>query len=82
MIFLLCIYTTNVVYIIECSICGLVCVGETKGQLNTRMNGHRSNINTGGLQLLYQHFNQQDHSVLSMKVRILENMYHITNNPT
>ena len=74
--------TTNIVYGIECSICGLVYVGETKGQLNTRMNGHRYNVNNNGQQLLYQHFNQADHSILSMKVRILEKIYHKTNNPT
>jgi len=31
----------NVVYGLECSLCGLLYVGETKGQLNKRMNGHR-----------------------------------------
>ena len=72
----------NLVYGIDCSICGLLYVGETKGQLNTRMNGHRFNINNNGQQLLYQHFNQADHSILSMKVRILEKIYHRTNNPT
>ena len=45
------------------------------------MNGHRSSINTGGNQLLHKHFNLPDHSVLSMKVRILEEIYHPTNNP-
>ena len=53
--------------------CGLIYyVGETEDQLNTRMNGHRSNINTGGLQYLYKHVNQQDNSVLSIKFRIVE----------
>ena len=45
------------------------------------MNGHRSSINTGGNQLLYKHFYLPDHSVLSMKVRIFEKIYHPTNNP-
>ena len=74
--------SSNVVYGIECNLCGLIYVGETKGRLNTRMNGHRFEINNGGNQLLYQHFNQPDHSVLSMKVRLLEKIYHPTNNPT
>ena len=34
-----------------------------------------------GNQLLYRHFNLPDHSVLSMKVRILEKIYHPTNKP-
>ena len=45
------------------------------------MNGHRFQINHGGNQLLYRHFNLPDHSILSMKVRILEKIYHPTNNP-
>jgi len=52
-------------------------VGENKGQLNKRMNGHRSEINHAR----YQYFNQPNHSVLSLKVRILENIYHPTNSP-
>ncbi|KAK3087212.1 hypothetical protein FSP39_003163 [Pinctada imbricata] len=73
--------TSNVVYGIECSLCGLIYVGETKGQLRKRMSGHRSKINNKGSQLLYRHFDQADHSVLSMRVRILEKIYHPTNNP-
>ena len=73
--------TSNVVYGIECSLCGLIYVGETKGQLRTRMSGHRSKVNNKGNQLLYRHFNLPDHSVLSMRVRILEKIYHPTNNP-
>ena len=74
--------STNLVYGIECGLCGLIYVGETKGQLRSRMNGHRFQINHGGNQLLYRHFNLPDHSILSMKVRILEKIYHPTNNPS
>lgn len=73
--------TTNV-YGIECTLCGLIYVGETKGSLNKRISGHRFQINNGGQQLLYKHFNSPDHSVLSMKVRILEKIYHHTNSPS
>jgi len=73
--------SSNVIYAIECNLCGLVYVGETKGQLSKRINGHRFNINNGGKQILYQHFNQEDHSILSMRVRILEKIYHHTNSP-
>ena len=71
----------NVVYTIECTLCGLIYVGETKGELRKRMNGHRSQINNGGNQLLHRHFNLPDHSVLPMKVRILEKIYHPKNKP-
>ena len=74
--------SSNVVYGIECSLCWLVYVGETKGSLNKRISAHRFQINNGGNQLLYKHFNSPDHSILSMKVRILEKIYHHTNNPT
>ena len=68
-------------YAIDCTLYGLAYVGETKGELRKRMDGHRSSINTGGNQLLYKYFNLPDNSVLSMKVRILEKIYHPTNNP-
>ena len=74
--------TCNVVYGIICTLCGLVYVGETKGQLNKRISGHRYQINNDGNQLLYQHFNQPDHSVISMKVTVIEKIYHHTNSPT
>ena len=72
--------SANVVYWLECILCGLVHVGETKDKLHKRICGHRSgNINVNDI--LYQHFNQPDHSVLSMRVRIIEKICHRTNNP-
>ena len=47
----------TVVYGLECNLCGLVYVGETKGRLNKRMCGHRSDINLNCYEILYQHFN-------------------------
>jgi hypothetical protein len=43
--------SSNVVYGIECTLCG----GETKGSLNKRMSGHRFEIDNGGQQLPYKH---------------------------
>ena len=40
----------KVVYAIECDLCGLIYVGETKGQLRKRVNGHR-------LEKIYHHTN-------------------------
>ena len=74
--------SSNVVYGVAFSLCGLIYVGEMKGQLRNRMSGHRYEINHGSNQLLYQHFNLPDHSILSFKVRILEKIYHPTNNPS
>jgi hypothetical protein len=74
--------SSNVVYGIECILCGHIYVGETKGSLNKRMSVHMFQINNGGQQLLYKHFNSPDHSILSMKVRIIEKIYQHTNSPT
>ena len=68
--------SSNVVYAVECSLYGLMYVGETKWQLRTIMSGHRFEVNHGGNQLLYQHFNLPDNSILSFKIRILEQIYH------
>ena len=40
--------SVNLVYGIECTLCGLIYVGETKGKLRSRMYGHRFQINHGG----------------------------------
>jgi hypothetical protein len=36
--------TENIIYLLECAICGLQYIGETK-QLSKRLNGHRSDAN-------------------------------------
>ena len=58
--------SANVVYGLECNLCGLVYVGETKGKLDKRICGHRSGIIHNVNDIVYQHFNQPDHSLLSM----------------
>ncbi len=73
---------SNIVYGIECALCGLIYVGETRQRLNFRMNDHRSNVNDpNNNKFVYKHFNQPDHSIVSMKVRIIEKIYHPTNDP-
>jgi hypothetical protein len=47
--------SSNVGYGIECTLCGLIYIGETKGSLNKCISGHRFEINNGGQQLLYKH---------------------------
>jgi hypothetical protein len=34
--------TENIIYLLECAICGLQYIGETKQQLSKRLNGHRN----------------------------------------
>ena len=72
----------NVIYGLECNLCGLVYVGNTKGKLHKRIRGHRCGIINNVNDIVYQHFNQPDHSILSMRVRIIEKIYHRTNNPS
>ena len=47
-----------------------------------RISGHRFHILNNGGQLLYQHFNLPDHSILSMGVIVIEKIYHHTNSPS
>jgi hypothetical protein len=62
-------------------LCGLVYVGEAKDKLHKRICGHRSGIIRNVSDIVYQHFNQHVHSILSMRVRIIEKIYNRTNNP-
>ena len=43
-------------------------------------NRYRSGITNNVNDIIYQHFNQPDHSILSMQVRIIQKIYHKTNN--
>ena len=65
----------NVVYVLECNLCGLIHVGETKGKLHKGICGHRSGIINNVNDIVYQHFNQPDYSILSMRVRIIKKIY-------
>ena len=54
--------TSNVIYLLTCSTCGLQYVGETAQQLNVRFNGHRMGLNNpkkyGTCKILSNHFNK------------------------
>ena len=74
--------TKNVIYGIECTLCGLLYVGETRQTLRSRMNQHRYDAKDPKYRILYNHFNQPGHDrCLTMKVRIIEKIYHHTNSP-
>lgn len=45
------------------------------------MSGHRSEISNNANDIVYQHFNQPDHSALDMQVRFIAKIYPRTNNP-
>ena len=74
--------TKNVIYGIECTLCGLLYVGETRQSLRSRMSQHRYDAKDPKYRILYNHFNQPGHDrCLTMKVRIIEKIYHHTNSP-
>jgi hypothetical protein len=54
---------------------------EMKGKLHKRTCGNRSGIINNVNDIVYQRFNQPGHSNLSMRVRIIEKIYHRTSNP-
>ena len=69
--------TKNVIYGIECTLCGLLYVGETRQALRSRMSQHRYDARDPKYRILYNHFNQPGHDrCLMMKVRIIEKNYH------
>ena len=67
----------DVVYELECNLYGItrVYVGETKGKLHKRICGHRSGIINNVNDIVYRHIDQPGHSIFSMRVRIIENIY-------
>ena len=57
-------------------------VGETRQTLRSRMNQHRYDARNPKYKIFYNHFNQPGHDrCLTMKVRIIEKIYHHTNSP-
>ena len=59
--------TENVVYLISCSSCNKQYVGETKGPLNKRMNGHRDDWRHRRFERspTAEHFHSADHDFMS-----------------
>ena len=55
--------TPNVVYLLDCRICGLQDVGESVQSFNKRMNGHRSDLTKKTLLPVSQHFVSPEHSL-------------------
>ena len=51
--------TENVIYDIECTLCGLLYVGETRQTLRSRMNKYRYDAKDPQYRILYNHCNQR-----------------------
>lgn len=71
-------HSTNVIYLITCSTCGLQYVGETAQQLNARFTSHRAGIKTpdkhGTCKILSNHFNRGICKDSKYVVQILEKL--------
>ena len=55
--------SANVIYILECSVCGLQYVGESKQPFHKRLNGHRSDLTKKTFLPVSQHSRLSDHSL-------------------
>ena len=55
--------STSIIYILECSVCGLQYVGESKQPFHKYLNGHRSNLTKKQFLPVSQHFGLSDHSL-------------------
>jgi hypothetical protein len=55
--------TPNVVYLLDCHVCGSQYVGESVQPFNKRMNGHRSDLTKKTLLPVSQHFVSPGHSL-------------------
>ena len=66
--------TENIIYLLECAICGLQYIGETKQQLSKRLNGHRSDANFKPDLPLSRHLRSTGHhdSFGKLKVTIID----------
>ena len=65
--------TENIIYLLECAICDLQYIGETKQQLSKRLNGHRSDANCKPDLPLSRHLRSTGHhdSFGKLKVTII-----------
>jgi GIY-YIG catalytic domain len=64
--------SSNLIYLITCSLCNIQYVGETGDTLRTRMNRHRSNIRLNQNTAIAIHFNLPNHTLKHLTVIPIE----------
>ena len=64
--------TKSVVYLIECSECGIQYVGMTKNALQKRFTSHRSDIRHEEKTSVAKHFNLPGHSMEDLTIMIID----------
>ena len=66
---------SNVIYIIECTLCNMQYVGETQNALHIRLNGHRNDMKHKRVDKpVAAHFNRPGHSLADLTIMVLELM--------
>ena len=64
--------SANIMYISDCSMCGLQYVGESKQPFHKRLDGHRSDLTKKSFLPVSQHFRLSDHSLQDFnRIKIL-----------
>jgi len=64
--------STNLFYVIKCSLCNIKCVGKTGDTIRNRMNRHRSNIRLNQNTPVAIHFNSANHNLSNLTVTPIE----------
>ena len=67
--------SAHIISILECSVCGLQYVGESKQPFHKRLNGHMSDLTKKSYLPVSQHFGLSDHSLEDfnrMKILVIE----------
>jgi len=66
--------SSNVIYLITCTLCNKQYVGETQRPLRDRLTDHRSNTVTGKNTPISNHFNLPDHSISNISITPIDTL--------
>lgn len=67
--------SSNIVYMLECSMCHKQYIGETSQPMSLRLNGHRADTLSKSCIAVAQHFNQPGHNFDDLKLHILQSNF-------
>jgi len=67
--------SANIIYLVNCTKCNKLYVGETKRQLKDRLNNHRSDIKLFKNTTIAIHFNDTNHTVNNLKITPIEQLH-------
>lgn len=67
----------DVIYVISCTKCHVLYVGQTSMMLKERLNNHRSDIKLRKSTAVAKHFNEPNHSILNLKIMPVDSLAHL-----